>query len=504
MLALRGSLANLPMLRTVLTRSAEHEQLPKLLQSAVADWDDLHDIFHLLENALCDNPPLLITEGGIFREGYHQDLDELITLSEHGEQAMQNLAQQEREKNDLPRLKLGFNRVFGYFLELSKAEQDKAPDSFIRRQTLANSERYITAELKALEDKLMSATEKRKNLEYRLFQELREQICAKSSRITKMAGILAHLDLWQGLAQTARLYKWVRPTLHNGPEILIKAGRHPVVERAQGSENYIPNDLVLDGQTKMLLITGPNMAGKSTILRQTALICILAQLGAYVPAQEANIGICDRVFSRVGASDNLAQGQSTFMVEMTETARILRQSTRRSLVILDEIGRGTSTYDGLSLAWAVIENLLKRQGGVRTLFATHYHELTRLEQQMTGIRNANIAIREWKDEIIFLRRLVPGPADRSYGIEVAKLAGIPQSVVARARKILKDLDRNQTHYKKVRMLTPTLPGLEEPPASQIPNNLQEIGEELRQTDINTMTPVDALTLIHKWKQRLSQ
>lgn len=504
MLALRGSLANLPMLRTVLTRSAEHEQLPKLLQSAVAEWDDLHDIFHLLENALCDNPPLLITEGGIFREGYHQDLDELITLSEHGEQAMQNLAQQEREKNDLPRLKLGFNRVFGYFLELSKAEQDKAPDSFIRRQTLANSERYITAELKALEDKLMSATEKRKNLEYRLFQELREQICAKSSRITKMAGILAHLDLWQGLAQTARLYKWVRPTLHNGPEILIKAGRHPVVERAQGSENYIPNDLVLDGQTKMLLITGPNMAGKSTILRQTALICILAQLGAYVPAQEANIGICDRVFSRVGASDNLAQGQSTFMVEMTETARILRQSTRRSLVILDEIGRGTSTYDGLSLAWAVIENLLKRQGGVRTLFATHYHELTRLEQQMTGIRNANIAIREWKDEIIFLRRLVPGPADRSYGIEVAKLAGIPQSVVARARKILKDLDRNQTHYKKVRMLTPTLPGLEEPPASQIPNNLQEIGEELRQTDINTMTPVDALTLIHKWKQRLSQ
>ncbi len=500
MVALRTSLANLPMLREVLLKHSA--ELPELLQSAVAEWDDLHDVFGLLDSALRDSPPLLITEGGIFKEGYNQELNELISLSEHGEKAMQDLAQQEREKNDLPRLKLGFNRVFGYFLELSKAEQGKAPDSFIRRQTLANSERYITTELKALEEKLMSATEKRKNLEYRLFQELREQICAQSGRIGKMANILAHLDLWQGLAQTARRYKWVRPQLHSGAEIVIKAGRHPVVERAQGNENYIPNDLFLDGQTKMLLITGPNMAGKSTILRQTALICILAQIGAYVPAQEANIGICDRIFSRVGASDNLAQGQSTFMVEMTETARILRQSTRRSLVILDEIGRGTSTYDGLSLAWAVIENLLKRQGGVRTLFATHYHELTRLEQQMTGIRNANIAIREWKDEIIFLRKLVPGPADRSYGIEVAKLAGIPQSVVARAREILKDLDRKQDNFREVRTISPKLPGLEPPPAPQIPDELQKIGEELKRTDINTMTPVDALTLLHKWKQLL--
>lgn len=502
MVTLRTSIKNLPVLQKILNENKE--SLPQKLKQTTKNWDDLGDIFKLLQSALLDNPPILITEGKIFAEGFDEELDELIGLTEHGEQAMQNLVQKEQKQHDLPKLKLGFNRVFGYFLELSKTEQHKAPDTFIRRQTLANAERYITTELKTLEDKLLNAAEKRKNLEYRLFQNLRQEIHAASGRIIKMANILAQLDFWQGLAHTAREAKWVRPQLHDGSEIIIKSGRHPIVERTQGSENYIPSDITLDSETKMLLITGPNMAGKSTILRKTALICILSQIGSYVPASEATIGICDRIFSRVGASDNLAQGQSTFMVEMTETARILRQSTKNSLVILDEIGRGTSTYDGLSLAWAVIENLLKRQGGVRTLFATHYHELTALERKLNGIRNANIAIREWKDEIIFLRKLVPGPADKSYGIEVAKLAGIPPSVVSRAREILKELDYKQTNKVQISTINQKLPNL--PP--QIPTEatitpcLQEIETKLQQLDLNSITPLDAFSLLHNWQQKI--
>jgi DNA mismatch repair protein MutS len=467
----------------------------------------LHD---LLQRSLLDNPNHLITEGGLFKQGFDTELDELIELTEHGESTLVALKDREQQKNNLPKLKIGFNRVFGYYFELSKAHTETLPDHFIRRQTLVNSERYITEELKELEEKLLSAAQKRKTREYNLFMDLREQVASMRDRFMAMAAILARIDYWQGLAHAGRRWSWVVPELHTGLELSITGGRHPVVEAVQGSANYIPNDLHMTDEGRVLLVTGPNMAGKSTVLRQTALIMIMAQMGSLVPADKACLGLCDRVFSRVGASDNLAQGQSTFMVEMNETARILRQAGKRSLIILDEIGRGTSTFDGLSLAWAVVEELARRQGGIRTLFATHYHELTALEGDIPQIRNMNIAVKEWKGEIIFLRRLVPGPADRSYGIEVARLAGVPMSVVQRAREILDHLERSskRQHGQAVREITtrePMLPGLvpKQPTAKETeyePSALHPIVRELRDMNIDGLTPLEALTLLNKWKQ----
>ena len=404
----------------------------------------MEDVARLLEKALVDSPPPVVTEGGLFQAGYDKELDELLDLVEHGEKRLQNLLCEEQQANSLQKLKLGFNRVFGYFFELPKSFAGSVPGHFVRRQTVANAERYVTPALKELEDRILAAGESRKKLEYKLFQDLRSRISAARPRILFMAEALAALDLWQGLAEAAKKRGWVRPILHEGLDIAIRQGRHPVVEAAAGPAGFVPNDLRMDDKRRLLLITGPNMAGKSTILRQVAIIAILAQMGSFVPAAEARIGLADRVFSRVGASDNLSQGQSTFMVEMMETARILRQATRKSLVILDEIGRGTSTFDGLSLAWAVVEDLMRRpDGSIRTLFATHYHELTALEGRLPGLHNMNIAIREHGGDIVFLRRLVPGPSDRSYGIEVAKLAGVPSPVVQRARKILEVLESSR-------------------------------------------------------------
>gem|GEM_PF-5330829 len=377
----------------------------------------------------------------------------------------------------------------------------------MRRQTLANAERYVTPELKELEDRLLSASDRRKSVEYALFQALRETMAGYRRRLAAAAANLARLDYWQGLAEAARLSDWTRPELTEDLAVRIRAGRHPVVEAVQGGANFIPNDVTLGDDARLLLITGPNMAGKSTVLRQVALIAILAQIGSFVPARSARLGLSDRIFSRVGASDNLAQGRSTFMVEMMETARILRQATRRSLVILDEIGRGTSTFDGLALAWAVVEDLSRRaNGAVRTLFATHYHELTGLEGRIPGVRNFNIAVREFKGDIIFLRRLVPGPADKSYGIEVAKLAGVPRGVVERAREILAELERARAGgtgtSRAVAARQTLLPGLA-PERSEPP----ETGEhplvaELRSLALDKLTPLAALTLLHDWKERL--
>ena len=389
-----------------------------------------------------DEPPLIITEGGLFRTGFNPDLDELIELTEHGEGLLAELLVREQESSGLNKLKLNNNKVFGYYFELPKSQAEKAPEHFIRRQTLVNCERFTTTELKELEEKLFSAVERRKKLEYELFQKLREHVAALRPRFLFMAGSVAGLDYWQALAEAARRWDWIRPDVHQEREIKITAGRHPVVEAVQSGSNFIPNDIAIEENKNIVLITGPNMAGKSTVLRQTAIICLMAQIGSFVPATRASIGLVDRVFSRVGASDNLAQGQSTFMVEMTETARILRQCGSRSLIILDEIGRGTSTFDGLALAWAVVEDLARREGGkLRTLFATHYHELTALEGTIPGVRNMNIAVKEWGGDIVFLRRLVPGPSDRSYGIEVAKLAGVPRPVVVRAKEILAELEK---------------------------------------------------------------
>ena len=502
--ALGASLAVLPSMRIAL---AELESPPPRLSALLRGWDDLADVHGLLSRALADSLPPVITEGGLFRPGYDPGLDELMELTDHGEAALTAMLERERAACNLPKLKLGYTKVFGYYFELSRATTAEPPAHFIRRQTLVNAERYITEELKILEDKLMSASDRRKTREYELFLALREEVAGHRARFMSMAGILAELDFAQGLAQAARKWEWCRPELHDGLEIGIKGGRHPVVEAVQGRAGYIPNDLTLDDSGRVLLITGPNMAGKSTVLRQVALICILAQMGGFVPAASARLGLCDRIFSRVGASDNLAMGQSTFMVEMTETARILRQAGKRSLVILDEIGRGTSTFDGLSLAWAVAEELARRQGGIRTLFATHYHELTVLEDRLPGVRNYNIAIKEWKGDIVFLRRMVPGPADRSYGIEVARLAGVPASVVVRAKEILAVLERHApggARRNDVISRQVSLPGLTQAAPVQKQPEEHQVLQALKNLNVNELSPLDALTLLHQWKAMAGQ
>ncbi len=524
--ALRQSLLALPGLRRLIEYSlsepgnyatsdqAEGLDLPPALYGLTQNWDDLADYAELLDHALLPELPNLITEGGLFKQGYHKDLDELLDLAEHGEQRLKDLLAREQAGPGLTKLKLGFNKVFGYYFELSRAAQVEIPAHFHRRQTVANAERFVTPELKELEDKLLSASDKRKQLEYSLFQDLRLKISRIRSRLVFMAELVAALDYWQSLAECAQLNGWAKPSLHEERDLLIRDGRHPVVEAMQQKGGFIPNDLRMDAQRRLILITGPNMAGKSTVLRQTAIICLLAQMGSYVPAREASIGMVDRIFSRVGASDNLAQGQSTFMVEMMETARILRQASKMSLVILDEIGRGTSTFDGLALAWAVVEDLAARAGGqVRTLFATHYHELTSLEGRIPGLHNMNIAVREWNGEIVFLRRLVPGPADRSYGIEVAKLAGVPQPVVQRARQILAELEKSRNagpglpEDARAPQLLPGISGPEPGAKSKIRPLLPErqsipdhpLLTALKNLDANAITPLDALKLLSEWK-----
>ncbi|QGY42062.1 DNA mismatch repair protein MutS [Pseudodesulfovibrio cashew] len=505
-IALRQSLRMLPRLRLLLV-GEELEAAPGL-EKLLRHWDDMEDLAALLESALVDSPPPVITDGGLFRKGYDARLDELIELNEHGEDRLKTLHEKELAAHAIPKLKLGFNKVFGYYFEVSKAFKGQVPDHFVRRQTLVNSERYITPELKELEDRILSASEERKSMEYALFQALRERLAAARSRFLFMADAVASLDYWQGLAEAARINEWCRPELHEGMEIEIEAGRHPVVEEAMGASNYIPGDLRMDETRRILLITGPNMAGKSTVLRQVAILTIMSQIGSFVPARRARLGLTDRVFSRVGASDNLAKGHSTFMVEMNETARILRQASKRSLVILDEIGRGTSTYDGLSLAWAVVEELSTRaRGSIRTLFATHYHELTSLEGKIDGLRNLNIAVKEWKGDIVFLRKLVPGPADRSYGIEVAKLAGVPRPVVERAREILAKLEEKSQDSRSEgaveRASQTLLPGFGAPPI-EIRGELTEhpIITQLTELDVDGMTPIQALMLLNQWKEMI--
>ncbi|WP_243309941.1 DNA mismatch repair protein MutS [Fundidesulfovibrio agrisoli] len=519
-LALRNTLTALPGIHGLLAGdgldgAAFSVEKPRALGRVLQSWDQLEDVRELLAAALADSPPATITEGGLFRFGYHSGLDELMELTEHGESKLKELLLSEQESNSLPKLKLGYNRVFGYYFELSRAG-GQVPEHFVRRQTLANAERYITPALKELEDKLLSASERRKELEYRLFGELRETVAKARPRFKSMARALADLDYWQALADTARKWEWAKPALHQGLEISIQAGRHPAVEAVQGPANYIPNDLSIAGDTRLLLITGPNMAGKSTVLRQVAIMCLLAQIGSYVPAAKARIGLTDRIFSRVGASDNLSQGQSTFMVEMMETARILRQATRRSLVILDEIGRGTSTFDGLALAWAVVEDLAGRgrksdthDGGIRTLFATHYHELTQLEGKLPGLRNVNIAVKEWRGDIIFLRRLVPGPSDRSYGIEVARLAGVPSRVVQRSKDILAGLEKKARETRggapqpsAQRTMLPGLPGLVSEAQELPPEQAHPVLEDIRNLKLESITPLEALNILGGLKAKL--
>jgi len=513
LLALRASLAALP--RIPARFESLSDALPAALAFLLHGWDGLADHAERLERALADSPPPVLTEGGLFKAGWNPELDELMELTEHGEAKVRELLAQEQRESGLDKLRLGFNKVFGYYFEVSKAQADKAPAHFERRQTLVNCERFVTPRLKELEDKLLSAADQRKDLEYKLFVELRQSLAQDRHRLADMAERLAALDCWQGLAQAARAHGWTRPELHPGLDIRIKGGRHPVVEAVQGAASYIPNDLTLAEDRRILLVTGPNMAGKSTVLRQAALMVILAQMGSYVPADSARLGLTDRIFSRVGASDNLAMGRSTFMVEMAETARILRQATPRSLLILDEIGRGTSTFDGLALAWAVVEALAGMGGpggrdgsGVRTLFATHYHELTALEGRIPGVANVNIAVKEFRGDIVFLRRLIPGPSDRSYGIEVARLAGVPRPVVQRAKELLADLESKARRGRPAEPAPaeagqPLLPGMAPAapaaPDRGLPVELLAFLDDLAGLDMDRLPPIEALTFLHRWR-----
>jgi DNA mismatch repair protein MutS len=487
----------------------EPRSAPRALTRLMDAWDPLADCADLLESSIVDAPPVQITDGGLFKEGYDAGLDRLLELAEHGDRKLQEMLEEERRECGLPRLKLGYNRVFGYYYELTRAGAEAAelPDRFLVRQSLANARRFTTEGLKGLEEGILSAAEERKSLETRLFGELREKVAGYGGRIAVMARTLAHLDYWACLAHVGRVRRWCRPEVVEDFDLDIRDGRHPVVEEILGAANFVPNSFRFDGQHRLCLLTGPNMAGKSTILRQVAIICLLAQMGSMVPASEARLGLVDRLFTRVGASDDLVKDRSTFMVEMMETARILRQATRRSLVVLDEIGRGTSTYDGLSIAWAVTEDLARRGGGgLRTLFATHYHEITALEGMIPGVFTMNIAIRDYNDRILFLHRLVPGPSDRSYGIEVARMAGVPGPVVQRAREILSALEEARAGDRKdVAKVMGTLPfiggsGTAKEGGSPVERVVHPLERILAKVEPDVLSPMEALGLVAEWKR----
>ncbi|MBP1737521.1 MAG: mismatch repair protein MutS, partial [Oscillospiraceae bacterium] len=468
-----------------------------LLPSLAGELDDLEPLRALIDRAIDDDPPFSVREGGFIRKGYHADVDMLRDLKDNGASMMAAVELREREKTGIKTLKVGYNKVFGYYIEVSKSYFDMVPQDYIRKQTLANCERYITQELKDLEHTILSAQDKLTGLEYELFCQLRETAAAQVAAIQKTAAAVAQIDVLASFATVAVEQNYCMPQVDISNRLDITEGRHPVVEKMLKNALFVPNDTHMDGKEEMIaIITGPNMAGKSTYMRQVALIVLMAQIGSFVPARAAHIGMVDRVFTRIGASDDLAAGQSTFMVEMTEVAELLKHATSRSLLILDEIGRGTSTYDGMSIARAVLEFCAdQKKLGAKTLFATHYHELTVLEGEIPGVKNYNIAAKKRKDDIIFLRKIVRGGADQSYGIEVAKLAGVPNRVIERARAILEELETAGA----------PLPAAGNDPAEQVSlldMGAQSVANTLRVTSVETLTPIEAMNLLYELKQRL--
>jgi DNA mismatch repair protein MutS len=462
--ALRRGLEKIPSVKELLARllpAGSPDQLPALQdQTPRRPWliDELSDqlaeapdLVELISRAIVEEPPLALKEGGLIRDGFDPALDELRSATRDGKDWIAQLQRDEISRTGIASLKVRFNSVFGYYIEVTKSNLDKVPSHYIRKQTIAGGERFITPELKEKEAKILGAEERSVRLEYELFQRVREQVLAQLPRLQQTAAALAPLDVLAGFAETARLYNYCQPEIAEDGVIDIRDGRHPVLEQGMTGERFVANDAYLDhARQQLLLLTGPNMAGKSTFIRQVALIVLLAHAGCFVPAASARIGLTDRIFTRIGANDDLARGQSTFMVEMSETANILNHATVRSLVILDEIGRGTSTFDGLSLAWSIVEythNVL----GAKTLFATHYHELTELAARLPRVQNFNVAVREWNDQIVFLRKITPGATDKSYGIQVARLAGVPRAVLERAKEILSNLEESElTPEGKVR------------------------------------------------------
>jgi DNA mismatch repair protein MutS len=496
MSAIKTSLAQLPPLQAMLAARTS-----AMLRTMASEFDILADLHQLIDNAIRDDAPITLREGGLIREGYNPELDHLILLLRDGKKLILNLENAERERSGLGKLRVGYNKVFGYYFEVSRSQADALPDYFIRKQTLVNAERFITPELKELENSILTAQERRLELEYSLFLEVRGLLVEHNQRLLATAALLAQIDVIACFAEIASRYRYCRPTINSVHSITITEGRHPVIERAMEPGRFVPNDVHLDQQSnELLIITGPNMAGKSTVLRQTALIVLMAHLGSFVPAESADTCLVDRIFTRVGAMDDLRRGQSTFMVEMNETANILNNATENSLVILDEIGRGTSTYDGLAIAWAVAEELAqKNEIGIKTLFATHYHELTDLAATSEKIQNYSIAVKEWNDTIIFLHKLVKGATNRSYGIQVAALAGVPGHVIARAYAILKNIELGEFNLqgqpkiaagKKCKKRPPCQLPLFSPPADPLLNLLAKINPD-------DLTPKQALDILYQ-------
>ena len=496
LMSLHHSLESLPMIRTLLTGLQAD-----FLKTMYNDWDSIHDVSSWISDSIMENPPLSAKEGGIFREGVNGELDELRILSKEGTRLLAEMETRERAKTGIDSLKVKFNQVFGYYIEVTKANASRVPPDYHRKQTLVNAERYTTEELRELEGRLSSADQQMKHMEFELFANLRGRVASAATRIQAMAQQLATLDVFTSLAETATLNRYAQPTVYEGGMIQITEGRHPVIENLQNTDGFIANDTILDLDTnRLLLITGPNMAGKSTYLRQVALIVLMAQMGSFVPADSARIGLVDRIFTRVGAADDLSAGQSTFMVEMSETAKILQAATSRSLLLLDEVGRGTSTYDGLSIAWALVEYILDRGNlGARTLFATHYHEMTQLESQREGIKNYNVLVQEKGQDVLFLRKIILGKADRSYGIQVAKLAGIPTPLLQRAKNILEQLEQD---HASPNVSNPDPNDNSSLPPNQLSPHPHIILEEVKQIDLFSMTPLEALNRLADFKARL--
>jgi len=518
LVALKQSLEKLPEIKRILSHfnsSLIKEQQSKLL--------DLDFLANLINRAIVDCPPLSVREGGMIRPGYSSELDELYQISRHGKDFLGELQQREINRTGIKSLKVRYNKVFGYYIEITKANLNQVPDYYIRRQTLANAERFIIPELKEYEEKILNAEERAFQLELEIFEEIRNQVLNNTEQIQTVAEAVATLDVLSTFAILAGQYRYVRPIIDNSAEITIRNGRHPVVERVLEAGEFVENDTYLNRDDHQLIVlTGPNMAGKSTYLRQVALIVLMAQIGSFVPADFARLGVVDKIFTRIGASDNLARGESTFMVEMIETAYILNNVSERSLVILDEIGRGTSTYDGVSIAWAVVEYLTKINGPrPKTLFATHYHELTALEGVIPGVKNYNVMVKEDQDEIIFIRKITPGGSDRSYGIQVAKLAGLPEEVIFSAQKVLADLENGKGEKdlplkpRKVKFSVVANRGREKGkgknpqkekglidlPLFNFSRNESSLLQEIRELDIQNLTPLEALNWLNQFKEK---
>lgn len=497
--SLCGAFENLPQIKNLISKFDS-----SLMRKLTEDIDPLEDIHQLIDTAIEEEPPFSVREGGLIKEGYNEELDAVRSDMNNSTSLLAQIELEQKEKTGIPKLKVGYNRVFGYYIEVTNSYKDKVPEEYIRKQTLTNCERYITQELKDLEGRILGAKDRSFGMEYAIFDEIRKVVANNLDRIEKTAKAIATLDVLTSLANVASDNNYTRPEVNQSSKIILKDSRHPVVEALLSGAPFVPNDVTLDNDSnRVAIITGPNMAGKSTYMRQVALIVLMAQMGSFVPASYAEIGVVDSIFTRVGASDDLASGQSTFMVEMNEVANIVKKATKNSLLILDEIGRGTSTYDGMSIARAVLEFVAdKKKLGAKALFATHYHELTVMENLLDGVKNYNIAVKKRGDDITFLRRIIPGGADDSYGIEVAKLAGLPDWIIKRAKEILKELTSGKTDDKETFANISPHSSEDDMQLNLLDTASNAVTDKLKSVDVNTLTPIEAMNLLYELKNMI--